>query len=120
MTRQARGARQTDAVFEVLALSLSVSALLLVLVGRSVWQAHCDRRRARWLKAHLASLDTVNSAISEFGPPWEVINGTGQSLYLWKSPPAEAFPQGTGLLIVNLVTDQAGHVKRASWETRGA
>lgn len=88
-------------------------------MAASVRKARHDRRRARWLREHLARLETANSAISEFGPPWEILDGTGQMLYLWKSPPAETFPRGTGLLIVNLVTDQTGHVKRASWETRG-
>jgi hypothetical protein len=105
------------AVFEILVFFLSVSLLLAVLGFQSLWQARCRRRRAQWLEAHLANLDNVDSAIVEFGAPSEVIVGTGQALYLWKSPAAA--PSGPGLLIVNLVTDQAGHVKRASWETRG-
>jgi hypothetical protein len=104
-------------VFEILAFFVSISLLLAVLAFQSFWQAQCRRRRTQWLETHLANLDNVDSAIIEFGAPSEVIVGTGQALYLWKSPAAA--PSGPGLLIVNLVTDQAGHVKRGSWETRG-
>jgi hypothetical protein len=80
-----------------------------------------ERRRARFLDAKMQELSgkAVSVALEQFGPPFEDFTGsTGRSLYVWRSPPSDNFPQGPGLLIVTL-TAENGLISHTDWKTRG-
>ena len=84
------------------------------------WLRLRDRRRGRWVAATLDGMAgrPVEEALTRFGIPFEVIEGTGRRFYVWKSPPSRNFPAGSGLLIVNVITDAGGEVMESSWHTR--
>ena len=102
-------------VFFVMLYAFVVGAAL-----RRIWLRYRDKRRDAWVKRVLDEMrgKPLAEAVSQFGSPFEVIDGTESSFYVWKSPPSKSFPQGTGLLVVNVVTDAAGQIIQSSWSIR--
>lgn len=99
---------------------LMIGIFWAVGIGRDLRDRHRDHHRHRWVAGLLPTLigRPVEEAIAQFGPPFEVLDGSDAKLYCWKSPPSDYFPTGTGLLIVDLVVDAAGTVTRSSWHVR--
>lgn len=106
-------------------VEISVFFILLcftfaITAAHRAWVRHRDRCRGRWVAGTLNRLAgrSIGEAFALFGPPFETNQGTGRVFYVWKSPPSDRFPKGTGLLIVNLLTDQQGQIEETSWQTR--
>jgi hypothetical protein len=107
-------------VVETIVFFVMLYAFVVGTALRRAWLRRRDRRRAEWVSQRLAEMrgKPLAEAVSRFGSPFEVITGTERSFYVWKSPPSENFPRGSGLLIVNVITDAAGQVTQSSWSTR--
>ena len=107
-------------MIELVVLITMVYSFAAVCALRGMWLRHLDRLRAKWVARTLDDITgkPVSVAVTQFGSPFEVIEGSGKRFYVWKSPPSHNFPEGTGLLIVNVIANDAGRVLQSSWFTR--
>lgn len=104
-------------MLEIIVLILFIG---LAVLGSLVWGLYryrIDQRREKGMDERAAEWKgkTILDIIRELGDPFEVADGTsGRSMYIWKSPPSTALPQGSGLLTVMMTVD-AGKVVDVEW-----
>jgi hypothetical protein len=93
-------------------------AVGMIRLGLRSWR---DRRQKRELRTLVRDLRGREIRIAEhrLGPPHEVVDGSsGRSLWVWRSPPNEVLPDGTGLLILSLTVDPGGRITGGGWNRR--
>ena len=111
-------------MIEITTFGLMVLALIVGTLTRDYRRAKRDRTRA----AHMDSIvieftnQPLSVLVSFLGDPWEVAEGvSGRSLQIWKSPPNERLPKGSGLLTMVATVEADGRISRIEWnELKGA
>jgi hypothetical protein len=105
-------------MLEITTFGLMVLALIAGTLARDLWRAGRDRTRA----SHMDSLvveftDQPLPLLVDFlGSPYEVAEGvSGRSLHIWKSPPNERLPKGSGLLTMIATVEEGGTISRIEW-----
>jgi len=109
-------------VVEFIVFFALLSAFAIASALRRMWLRYRDRKRARWIAMTLEAINgrPVEDAVGRFGSPFEVIEGRERTLYVWKSPPSELIPPGTGLVVVNAIADSTGQITQTSWHAVGS
>jgi len=101
------------ATFGLMVFTLIVGALL-----RDFVRAQRDRARAARM-GHLVSEFTsqpVESLVYLIGEPFETTEAmSGRALFVWKSPPNEKLPRGSGLLTLIATVEPEGLISRIEW-----
>jgi len=105
-------------MIEITTFGLMVLALIGGTLARDYWRARRDRQRALGMAALVAEFTTrsVRELVVTIGEPYELTAGTsGRSLYIWKAPPNEKLPQGSGLLTLVVTVEADGAISEMSW-----
>lgn len=99
---------------------LTAYSFVLLAFGRRAVRQLRDSRRERHVRALAVNIigRSLGSALRDLGQPFAVFEGSGRTLYEWKSPPARSFPGGSGLLIFYVVADSSGVITQSFWQTR--
>jgi len=92
-----------------------VVLILFLLIGYSVafartlflsWRDKTQQKTAEET-ASAATGSHITTLLHSLGDPYEIEHGTtDRALYIWKFPPAQTLPKGTGLFILSVTTDR--------------
>ena len=96
-------------------------ALIAVALTRDYWRARRDQKRAVEMTRIVARFTTasIDSLIAQIGAPYETAEGTsGRALFIWKSPPNDQLPPGSGLLTVTVTVEAGGAISSIEWRDR--
>ena len=108
-------------MIEITTFGLMVLALLAGTLGRDYWRARRDRLRA--FQMDLLTREFSNQPlpvlVAFLGEPYELHQGlSGRSLHIWKAPPNDKLPQGSGLLTVTVTVEPDGLISEIEWRDR--
>ena len=105
---------------------VEVSVFLLFLGLFSGWMLLSDRltrrqdaRRAECMSTLVDSLKgmEITTVLARYGPPRDQFSGsTGRSIYTWRRPPSNEFPEMRGLVVITLTVNESGHVVDTAWQ----
>jgi hypothetical protein len=108
-------------MIEITIFGLMVMTLIAVALARDFWRARRDRHRAHHMDSivsHYAS-QPVQELVNQIGEPYEMTKGWSQrALYIWKAPPNEKLPSGSGLLILIATVEADGVISEITWRDR--
>ena len=105
-------------MIEIATFGLMVLTLIVGALGRDYWRAKRDRKRAFLMTALVNKFANrpVAELVEAIGDPYEWMDGTsGRSLYIWKAPPNEKLPPGSGLLTVVAIVEADGTIEEMTW-----
>ena len=105
-------------MIEITTFGLMVLALIAGALARDYWLAKRDRSRAVHMDSIILEFADQPLAVlvSFLGNPYEVANGvSGRSLYIWKSPPNDRLPRGSGLLTMTATVEADGMISGIEW-----
>ena len=108
-------------MIEITTFGLMVLALIVGTLARDYWRARRDRLRAVQMGRMVAEFtgQPLASLISFLGGPYETTQGlSGRALYIWKSPPNETLPPGSGLLTLVVTIEADGVISGIEWRDR--
>jgi hypothetical protein len=96
-------------MLELVVLILFLLAGYSAAFARTLFLGWRDKRQqqAAETAATTAKGSPITTLIHALGDPYEIEQGTtGRELYIWKFPPAQTLPKGTGLFILSVTTDR--------------
>jgi hypothetical protein len=105
-------------MIEMTTFGLMVLALIMGTLVRDFLRAKRDRMRAAQMNHIVAEFTgrPVKSLVSAVGDPYETAQGvSGRALCIWKAPPNEKLPQGSGLLTLIATVDEDGVLSQIEW-----
>ena len=108
-------------MIEITTFGLMVLALIVGTLSRDYWRARRDRNRAVQMDVLVAQFTNrpLMSLVSHLGDPYETTQGlSGRALYIWKSPPNEKLPPGSGLLTMVVTIEADGVISDIQWRDR--
>jgi len=108
-------------MIEITTFGLMVLALIVGTLTRDYLRARRDRRRSvEMVRIVFQFTNEPLVALVEFlGDPYETAEGvTGRALYIWKSPPNEKLPPGSGLLTMTVTVEADGLISDIEWRDR--
>jgi hypothetical protein len=108
-------------MIEITTFGLMVIALIAGALIRDYWHARRDRQRAARMGALVEEFtgQSILNLVMRIGDPYERMDGTsGRSLYIWKAPPSERLPPGSGLLTVVATVEMDGAISEITWRDR--
>jgi hypothetical protein len=103
---------------ELVSLTLFILIAYTAALLRTMYKSRRDAKQVLTAQALVAGLhgDRVEKLFPILGDPYEIERGTtGRDLYVWKFPPAQTLPRGSGLLIVTITTEQE-IIKKFQWK----
>ncbi len=95
-------------MLELVVLILFIAVGYSVALIRTLLLRRRDRKQheAASLIASAAHGEPVEMLMQSLGDPFEIEQGTtGRELYIWKFPPSNTLPKGTGLFVLTVTTD---------------
>ena len=108
-------------MIEITTFGLMALALIVGTLARDYWRAKRDRNRAIWMNAIVSEFtdQPLESLVALLGDPYEIAQGlSGRGLYIWKSPPNDKLPRGSGLLTVVVTIEADGLISGIEWRDR--
>jgi hypothetical protein len=102
---------------ELVSLTLFILLAYTAALLRTMYLSRRDAKQVRAAQALVAGLhgDRVEKLFPILGDPYEIEQApTGREMYIWKFPPAQTLPPGSGLLIV-IITTEERVIKRFQW-----
>ena len=108
-------------MIEITTFGLMVLALIAGTLARDYWRARRDRLRATRMASIILEFSNQPLAMlaAFLGEPYEVNQGlSGRSLHIWKAPPNDKLPRGSGLLTVIATVEANGFVSEIEWRDR--
>lgn len=108
-------------MIEIITFGLMVLALIAGTLARDYWHAERDRQRAIRMDAIVVEFTNqpLQTLTNAFGEPYETARAlSGRSLYIWKAPPNDKLPRGSGLLTVIATVEADGIITELSWRDR--
>ena len=108
-------------MIEITTFGLMVLALIVGALVRDYWRARRDERRRAKMEAIAAEFvrRPILELVELIGQPFELAKGVSErALYIWKSPPNEKLPRGSGLLTVIATVEADGFVSEIEWRDR--
>jgi hypothetical protein len=108
-------------MIEITTFGLMVLALIAGALARDYWRAERDRQRAIRMGLIVVEFtgQHVRSLIEVIGEPYESDEAlSGRALLIWKSPPNERLPPGSGLLTVIATVEAGGVISEIEWRDR--
>ena len=108
-------------MIEITTFGLMVLALIVGTLARDYWRARRDRNRAIQINALVVEFTNqpLESLVALVGDPYEMAQGlSGRRLYIWKSPPNEKLPRGSGLLTMAATIEADGLISGIEWRDR--
>ena len=108
-------------MIEITTFGLMVLALIVGALTRDYWRARRDERRRVRMDAIVDQFvdQPIERLVETIGPPFELAQGlTQRALYIWKSPPNEKLPPGSGLLTVTVTVEADGTISEIEWRDR--
>ena len=108
-------------MIEIMTFGLMVLAILAGTLGRDLWRARRDRQRAIQMESLTRefSQQPIGLLVELLGEAYEVDFGlSGRALHIWKAPPNEKLPRGSGLLTVVATVEPDGRISELEWRDR--
>ena len=108
-------------MIEITTFGLMVLALLAGTLGRDYWRARRNRLRVFQMDSIVQEFSNqpLPVLIAFLGEPYEADHGlSGRSLHIWKAPPNEKLPRGSGLLTVTVTVERDGLISEIEWRDR--
>lgn len=108
-------------MIEITTFGLMVLALIVGTLSRDYWRARRDRLRAERMDSIINEFTNqpLSLLIQALGEPYETAQGlTGRSLHIWKSPPNDQLPRGSGLLTMIATVEADGVISDIEWRDR--
>lgn len=98
-----------------------VLALIAGTLGRDYWRARRNRLRAELMNSIITEFtdQPLSLLVRALGDPYETALGlSGRSLHIWKSPPNDQLPRGSGLLTMVATVEADGMISDIEWRDR--
>ena len=108
-------------MIEITTFGLMVLALLAGTLTRDYWRARRDRFRAIQMDGIVREFtqQPLPVLVAFLGEPYEVAPAmSGRSLHIWKSPPNDKLPKGSGLLTMTVTVEADGVISEIEWRDR--
>ena len=105
-------------MIELTTFGLMVLALIAGALTRDFRRAKRDRMRAAQMNHIVAEFtgQPVRSLVLAVGDPYETAQGvSGRAMCIWKAPPNERLPRGSGLLTLIATVDEDGMLSQIEW-----
>jgi hypothetical protein len=105
-------------MIELTTFSLMVGAMIVAALGRDYWRARQDRVRATRMDHLVAEFTNqpLEGLVLKLGAPFEIAQGLSErALYVWKSPPNDILPRGSGLLTVTVTVEADCVISEIAW-----
>jgi len=105
-------------MIEIVTFGLMVLTLIAGALVRDFVRAKRDRARAGRMGRLVSEFTSqpVESLVYLIGDPFETTEGaSGRALFVWKSPPNEKLPRGSGLLTLIVTVEPEGKISRIEW-----
>lgn len=108
-------------MIEITTFGLMVLGLIIAALTRDYWRARRDRLRRTQMDAIVSEFtqQPLLALVAAFGDPYETATGlSGRALYIWKAPPNQKLPRGTGLLTLTVTVEADGLISEIEWRDR--
>jgi len=108
-------------MIEITTFGFMVLTLIVCTLTRDYFRARRDdRRRIQMDQMALEWVERpVQDLIDSIGQPFELAVGlSARALYIWKSPPNDKLPPGSGLLTLTVTVEADGVISEIEWRDR--
>jgi hypothetical protein len=105
-------------MIEITTFGLMVLALIVVTLARDYRKAKRDQVRAMQMNQLVTEFtgQKIELLVSAVGDPYETATGlSGRALCIWKAPPNDKLPRGSGLLTLIATVDADGVLSQIEW-----
>jgi hypothetical protein len=108
-------------MIEITTFGLMVLALIVGTLARDYWRAKRDRARVEAVNRIAVEFtgQPIELLVQLIGAPYDMAEGSsGRTLLIWKSPPNEKLPPGSGLLTIVVTVEAGGTISLIEWRDR--